>query len=237
METLPLVKIYCDGACSGNPGPGGWGAILLSGSKRKEISGGEAKTTNNRMELTAALEALKTLTKPCSVQFVTDSSYLLKGASEWLKGWKQRGWRRKEGALLNADLWQALDVELAKHQVTWQWVKGHAGHPLNERAVHRLLALKRRPMYKGLILIAADFAQLAPFLQPLFPADQARLAATWPGPYTWLIPTQADTPRWLRGRGAPRCTRWQCILSCAMPDWQSAFSTITPPRTVLSSRP
>jgi ribonuclease HI len=86
------------------------------------------------MELTAALEALKTLNKPCSVEFYTDSSYLLKGASEWLKGWKQRGWRRKEGPLLNADLWQALDVELAKHQVSWQWVKGHAGHPLNERA-------------------------------------------------------------------------------------------------------
>lgn len=86
------------------------------------------------MELTAALEALKTLNKPCSVQFVTDSSYLLKGASEWMKGWKQRGWRRKEGALLNADLWQALDAELTKHQVSWQWVKGHAGHPLNERA-------------------------------------------------------------------------------------------------------
>jgi ribonuclease HI len=134
METLTNVKIYCDGACSGNPGPGGWGAILLSGSKRKEISGGEAQTTNNRMELTAALEALKTLNKPCSVSFVTDSSYLLKGASEWLTGWKQRGWRRKEGALLNADLWQALDLELAKHQVSWQWVKGHAGHPLNERA-------------------------------------------------------------------------------------------------------
>ena len=134
METLPIVKIYCDGACSGNPGPGGWGAIMLSGSKRKEISGGEAQTTNNRMELTAALEALKTLNKPCNVQFFTDSSYLLKGASEWLKGWKQRGWRRKEGVLLNADLWQALDAELTKHQVSWQWVKGHAGHPLNERA-------------------------------------------------------------------------------------------------------
>lgn len=128
------VKIYCDGACSGNPGPGGWGAILLCGGKTKEISGGEAQTTNNRMELTAALEALKTLNKPCRVQFITDSSYLLKGASEWLKGWKQRGWRRKEGALLNSDLWQALDAELAKHQVSWLWVKGHAGHPLNERA-------------------------------------------------------------------------------------------------------
>ena len=134
METLPIVKIYCDGACSGNPGPGGWGAILLFGGKRKEISDGEAQTTNNRMELTAALEALKTLKMPCNVQIFTDSSYLLKGASEWLKGWKQRGWRRKEGALLNADLWQALDAELAKHQVSWQWVKGHAGHTLNERA-------------------------------------------------------------------------------------------------------
>ncbi|MEA4813008.1 MAG: ribonuclease HI [Anaerolineaceae bacterium] len=134
METLPVVDVYCDGACSGNPGPGGWGAILLFGEKRKEISGGEKETTNNRMELMAAIEALKILKKPCKVQFHTDSSYLMQGASEWLPGWKARGWRRKEGPLLNADLWQVLEPELNKHQISWQWVKGHAGNPLNERA-------------------------------------------------------------------------------------------------------
>lgn len=131
---MKKVQLITDGACIGNPGPGGWACVLRFGQLDKEMWGAEPQTTNNRMELTAALEALKTLKMPCNVQIFTDSSYLLKGASEWLKGWKQRGWRRKEGALLNADLWQALDAELAKHQVSWQWVKGHAGHTLNERA-------------------------------------------------------------------------------------------------------
>lgn len=134
MAELPAVKIYSDGACSGNPGPGGWGAVLLSGNKRKEISGGEKDTTNNRMELRGAIEALNTLNKRCKVTLVTDSVYLMRGASEWLPGWKARGWRRKEGALLNADLWQALDAVMQKHEVQWEWVKGHAGHALNERA-------------------------------------------------------------------------------------------------------
>ncbi len=128
------VKVYCDGACAGNPGPGGWGAVLIVNRRRKEISGGEKETTNNRMELTAAIEALRSLPDGSDVYMFTDSSYLLNGATAWLKGWKERGWKRKEGPLLNVDLWQALDRELERHNIEWKWVKGHAGNPYNERA-------------------------------------------------------------------------------------------------------
>jgi ribonuclease HI len=133
MSDLPLVEIFTDGACSGNPGPGGWAAILRYGSTEKVISGGEKETTNNRMEVTAALEALRALKKPASIRFHTDSSYLLNGATSWLADWKKRNWKRKHGQLQNIDLWQELDVELAKHKVEWIWVRGHAGDPMNER--------------------------------------------------------------------------------------------------------
>ena len=131
---MPVIKIYSDGACWGNPGPGGWAAILISRGHHKEISGAERQTTNNRMEITAALEGLKALKQPSAVQFFTDSSYLVNAATSWLPGWKARGWKRKDGVLLNADLWQELDRELAKHKVDWTWVKGHAGNHHNERA-------------------------------------------------------------------------------------------------------
>ena len=134
MNAKPEVTIYSDGACWGNPGPGGWAAILLSGTKKKEISGAQPQTTNNRMEITAALEALRTLRKPSVVQIFTDSSYLVNAATTWMPGWKARGWRRKEGVLLNADLWQELDEVMSKHQIQWTWVKGHAGNRYNERA-------------------------------------------------------------------------------------------------------
>ncbi len=134
MKNSPVVKIYSDGACWGNPGPGGWAAILITPGHRKEISGAEPQTTNNRMEITAALEALKALKGPSVVQFYTDSSYLVNAATAWLPGWKARGWKRKDGVLLNADLWQELDREMAKHQVSWTWVKGHAGNRYNEWA-------------------------------------------------------------------------------------------------------
>ncbi len=133
MSELPFVEIFTDGACSGNPGPGGWAAILRSGSHEKVISGGEKETTNNRMEVTAALEALRCLTKPSRVSFHTDSSYLLNGSTAWLADWKKRDWKRKHGQLQNVDLWKQMDLELAKHQVEWVWVKGHAGNWLNER--------------------------------------------------------------------------------------------------------
>ena len=131
---MPVIKIYSDGACWGNPGPGGWAPILISRGHHKEISGAERQTTNNRMEITAALEGLKMLKQPSIVHFFTDSSYLVNAATSWLPGWKARGWKRKDGVLLNADLWQELDRELAKHKVDWTWVKGHAGNHYNERA-------------------------------------------------------------------------------------------------------
>jgi ribonuclease HI len=128
------VDIYTDGACSGNPGPGGWGAIMVWNGQEKELAGAEADTTNNRMELMAVIEALATLKRPCTVTVHTDSQYVQKGMSEWLPRWKEHGWKRKGGPIQNLDLWQALDAQARKHRVTWAWVKGHSGHPLNERA-------------------------------------------------------------------------------------------------------
>lgn len=129
------VEIFTDGACSGNPGPGGWGAILRYKGVEKELCGGENPTTNNRMEMMAAIMALETLSRPCPVTLYTDSQYVMKGMTEWLKGWKARGWKTADRKpVKNDDLWQRLDAACARHQITWQWVKGHAGHPENERA-------------------------------------------------------------------------------------------------------
>lgn len=131
---LPEVEIYTDGACSGNPGPGGWAALLVSGQHSKELSGGDRETTNNRMELTAAIQALQALTRPCQVDFYTDSEYVRKGITEWLANWKRRGWKTAgKKPVKNQDLWRALDVAIQPHQITWHWVRGHAGHPENER--------------------------------------------------------------------------------------------------------
>ena len=129
------VTIYTDGACSGNPGPGGWGALFLWKEHEKELSGGEAETTNNRMELTAAIRALETLKKPCSVDLFTDSEYVRNGITSWLENWKRNGWRTSaKKPVKNADLWQQLDAAAARHDITWHWVKGHAGNEGNERA-------------------------------------------------------------------------------------------------------
>ena len=131
----PQVVIYSDGACSGNPGPGGWGAVMIAGQHVKEICGGEPATTNNRMELMAAIQALEALKKPCKVELHTDSTYVMKGISEWIFGWKKRGWKTADGKpVKNDDLWRRLDAARARHDVSWNWVKGHAGHELNERA-------------------------------------------------------------------------------------------------------
>ncbi len=133
--SLPHVIVHTDGACSGNPGPGGWGAILQAGGHTKELKGGEAHTTNNRMELMAAISALEALTKPCHVDLYTDSQYVRNGISAWIHGWKKNGWRTADKKpVKNVDLWQRLDAALAQHEVKWHWVKGHAGHDLNERA-------------------------------------------------------------------------------------------------------
>ena len=129
-----IVEIFCDGACSGNPGPGGYGAILRYGGHQKEIKGGARETTNNRMEMSAAIEALKLLTRPCVVTVTTDSQYLVKGITEWIKGWQRNGWRNsKKEAVVNRDLWEELLVATQKHTVKWKWVRGHAGHAENER--------------------------------------------------------------------------------------------------------
>lgn len=129
-----VIEIFCDGACSGNPGPGGWGCILRYQGREKALSGAEVQTTNNRMELTAAITALASLTRPCHVVLTTDSQYLVKGMTEWLSGWIRKGWvNSKKEPVLNRDLWERL-AELAKvHTIRWEWVRGHAGHPENER--------------------------------------------------------------------------------------------------------
>jgi ribonuclease HI len=143
----PGVVIYTDGACRGNPGPGGWGALLIFGEHEREICGGEADTTNNRMELTAAIQALETLKRPCHVELHTDSQYVKNGVTEWMPLWKARGWRTAgKLAVKNEDLWRRLDAARLRHEVDWRWVKGHAGHELNERAD----ALARRGLLEAL---------------------------------------------------------------------------------------
>lgn len=129
------VEIYTDGACSGNPGPGGWGAILVHGENRKELKGGEAVTTNNRMELIAAIKALNAVKSGCTVDLYTDSNYLRGGITSWINNWKRNGWKTaSRKPVKNADLWRQLDAARTSHDVRWHWVKGHAGHPENERA-------------------------------------------------------------------------------------------------------
>jgi ribonuclease HI len=145
MADLPRVTIYTDGACDPNPGPGGWAVLLLFGRHEKELSGSEDKTTNNRMELTAAVQALDALNEPCQVDFYTDSEYLRRGITDWLPDWRRRGWKRKSGKLANIDLWKALVAGLREHIITWHWVRGHAGDRLNQRvdrlarnAIHKM---------------------------------------------------------------------------------------------------
>ena len=140
MTTAPdasdkAVVIYTDGACRGNPGPGGWGAVLISGGNEKEISGGEPGTTNNRMELMAAIMALEAMKRPVEVHLHTDSTYVRDGITKWIHGWKKNGWKTAaKKPVKNADLWQRLEEAAGRHKVEWHWVKGHAGHPQNERA-------------------------------------------------------------------------------------------------------
>ena len=132
---MTRVEIFTDGACKGNPGPGGWGAVIRSGPHEKELSGGEPLTTNNRMELLAAIRALQALKRPCAVTLYTDSNYLRDGITKWIHGWQKNGWKTADRKpVKNAELWQELLVAVGQHKIDWQWVKGHAGHPENERA-------------------------------------------------------------------------------------------------------
>ena len=145
MSSKPRVVIYTDGACDPNPGPGGWAALLRFGDQEKLLSGSNSDTTNNRMELTAAVQALQALNRPCLIDLFTDSEYLRNGITEWLPGWKKRGWKRKGGALANQDLWQALDAILAEHDITWHWVRGHAGNRDNQRVDYLARQAMRKP--------------------------------------------------------------------------------------------
>jgi ribonuclease HI len=132
---MKSVEIFTDGACRGNPGPGGWGVLLRYGDKERSLCGGEAETTNNRMELTAVIEGLKALKEPCEVVLTSDSTYVLKGIQEWLPNWKKRGWKTAaKKPVKNADLWQQLDGVLGAHKIDWRWVKGHSGHRENDIA-------------------------------------------------------------------------------------------------------
>jgi len=134
-SSAEVVRIYTDGACKGNPGPGGWGAILQMDGEEKELFGGERQTTNNRMELTAVIRALEALKRPCRIEVYTDSQYVQKGITEWIKGWKARGWRTAaKEPVKNVDLWKLLDEEVKPHEIEWVWVRGHSGHNGNERA-------------------------------------------------------------------------------------------------------
>jgi ribonuclease HI len=135
VAELPLVEIYTDGACRGNPGPGGWAALLRMGDKERELSGGEPLTTNNRMELVAAIKGLEALKRPCRVQLFTDSNYVRDGITKWIHGWRRNGWKTADRKpVKNAELWQELLDATAPHRVEWHWVKGHSGHPENDRA-------------------------------------------------------------------------------------------------------
>jgi len=134
-QAMSAVEAWTDGACRGNPGPGGWGALLRAGGRERELKGGELLTTNNRMELMAAIMALEALKRPCSVDIYTDSQYVRGGITQWMAGWKRNGWRTSgRQAVKNQDLWMALDEAAARHEIRWHWVKGHSGHPENDRA-------------------------------------------------------------------------------------------------------
>ena len=131
---MKSIRIHTDGGCLGNPGPGGWAAVLQYGQHRRELSGGEPATTNNRMELTAAIQALSSLREPCAVELFTDSTYVRNGITQWIRGWRARGWvTQQKEPVKNEDLWRALDSAAALHQISWQWLRGHSGHPENER--------------------------------------------------------------------------------------------------------
>lgn len=135
VSSMKSLTIYTDGACSGNPGPGGWGAVLIYGDHEKELFGGDADTTNNRMELMAAIQSLESLKEPCAIKLYTDSNYVKGGITEWIHGWKRNGWKTStKKPVKNADLWQRLEEATHRHTVEWHWVKGHAGDPMNERA-------------------------------------------------------------------------------------------------------
>jgi ribonuclease HI len=237
VDASRLVVIYTDGGCDPNPGPGGWGAVLVYGGRTKEISGAELATTNNRMELTAAIEALRLLTRPCLITLYTDSQYLKQGVTSWLKGWVARGWQRAGGgAVQNQDLWQALQAELGRHEVAWQWVRGHTGEPLNERADalarqarHRLLAERRKGAKAGR---RADVAAAAPEPEPDEPihvyARACALGVPGPAGYAAVLRSASGHEREVAGR-------WPSATANVMELWAviAALRTLERPTSVV----
>jgi len=193
---LPRVVIYTDGGCDPNPGPGGWGAVLIFGHQTREISGAHPATTNNRMELTAAIQALRVLQRPCDIVLYTDSEYLRRGITEWLPGWRRRRWRTRDGRpVKNQDLWQELAAALEEHRIDWRWVKGHGGDPLNQRA-DRLAAEARRRLLAGPTSDAGPGGQLAAdrvsLPQVEIYARGCALGSPGPGGYAAILVRGAD---------------------------------------------
>lgn len=220
METLDQVTIYTDGGAAPNPGPGGWAALLIAASGvERVLSGAEPNTTNNRMELTAAVEALRALKRPCAVEFYTDSQYLRRGITEWLPGWQAAGWQRKRGEVANLDLWQALSAETRRHQIAWRWVKGHAGNEHNERVDRLATAARERiappaPPRPGddsatriALRVSAPPGGVGGWAARLAPqaASHSRRSAGAPAPRaatSWSWP-----PRWTRCAPCPKARR------------------------------
>ncbi|MFH1084480.1 MAG: ribonuclease HI, partial [Chloroflexota bacterium] len=199
-DTADSVTIYTDGGCDPNPGPGGWGAVLVAGPHATEISGAAPRTTNNRMELTAAIEALKRLRRRCDVVVYTDSTYLRNGITAWLAGWQARGWRKANGEPVeNADLWQALAEEAARHQVQWHWLRGHRGHQHNERADRLATEARERLRRVGAPRVAPRAAtpSEAPLTVPQVElyAEGCALGAPGPGGYAAVLVPASGEPR------------------------------------------
>jgi len=212
------LAIYTDGGCDPNPGPGGWGAVLVWGDRHHEMTGGELQTTNNRMEMTAAIEALRTLKRPCHIHIHTDSQYLRRGITQWVEAWKANDWRKRDGSpVQNADLWRALDELVAPHDIDWRWLKGHAGDPLNDRA-DRLATLARRQVVR----------KAAKKGKPKQPATSSTgsgmvsvhccgssIGSPGPGGYAAIIDDPQGAPRELSG-GLPRTSNNVMELTAAI---------------------
>lgn len=181
------VQIYTDGGCDPNPGPGGWGAVLIAGLRTREISGADPATTNNRMEITAAISALRLLNQPCEITLFTDSQYLRKGITEWMEGWLANGWKKANGRPVeNADLWQDLIVALEPHRARWEWIRGHRGNPLNERA-DQLAREARRRLLKGQPVATAVTHEAAPLPEVALYASGSSLGNPGPGGFAALL--------------------------------------------------
>lgn len=216
MSDLPEVTIYTDGGADPNPGPGGWGAVLVSGMQMKEISGADPATTNNRMELTAAISALGLLRKRCRIHLHTDSQYLRRGITEWVEGWRAHGWRKRNGAPVeNVDLWQALLRESARHDVDWHWVRGHRGDPLNERA-DALATEARQALARGdhpgrpAVVQTAEEAESLPAVSVY--ARGCALGVPGPAGYAATVAPEDGEPRVVSGG-------WESATSNAMELW------------------